>query len=368
MHAQVHLKYVHAWIDHAGRRRYRFRRPGYPGVELPVDGDPNSPEFLAVYFAALRNEKTNARLAADAARAGSGSVSIAVEEFLASTTFRDVAASTQAMRRPILKRLLKPGIGELPLTMMDAKYIERWLEGAPTKGAKKTRLLALKPFFAWACETVHLIETNPVAGIKVKTAESQGHHTWSDGEIEQYRRQHATGTRARLGLELLLAVAARRGDGIALGRQHLRDGWLVFTQAKNRKRKPVTVEMPMPAALKAAIEACPSPSESLTFLVNDWGRPYSGKAFGAQFRKWCDEAGLPEHCVPHGLRKASCRLMAENDCTVHEIAAVSGHTTLKEVERYTRAADRKRLAARAQAKVAAAKDNVVPLTIAAKRP
>jgi hypothetical protein len=54
--------------------------------------------------------------------------------------------------------------------------------------------------------------------------------------------------------------------------------------------------------------------------------------------------------------------MAENDCTAHEIMSVSGHSTLKEVERYTRAADRKRLAARAQAKVAAA-SNVMPLTV-----
>lgn len=53
--------------------------------------------------------------------------------------------------------------------------------------------------------------------------------------------------------------------------------------------------------------------------------------------------------------------MAESDCTPHEISAITGHTTLREVERYTAAADRKRLAARAQAKVAAA-NNVTPLT------
>ena len=64
--------------------------------------------------------------------------------------------------------------------------------------------------------------------------------------------------------------------------------------------------------------------------------------------------------MPHGLRKAGCRIMAESDCNAHEIMAVSGHSSLKEVERYTRAADRKRLAARAQAKVAAT-NNVVPL-------
>jgi len=274
----------------------------------------------------------------------------------------------EALRRPILKRLLKPGIGELPLGLMDAKYIERWLEGAPTKGAKRTRLLALKPFFAWACETVHLIETNPVAGIKVKVTETKGHHTWTDDEVEQFRARHPIGAKARLALELMIHFATRRGDGIALGRQHVKDGWVIYTQEKNRKRKPVVVETPMPAAVKAAIEACPSPPDSLTFLVNEWGRPFRKRAFGTWFRARCDEAGLPERCVPHGLRKAGCRIMAESDCSPHEIMSVSGHTTLKEVERYTKAVNKKRLAARAQAKVAAAKDNVVPLTIAAKRP
>jgi hypothetical protein len=65
--------------------------------------------------------------------------------------------------------------------------------------------------------------------------------------------------------------------------------------------------------------------------------------------------------------------MAESDCTAHEIMSVSGHTTLREVERYTKAANRKHLAARAQAKVAKAaktqadtevESNVVAFTVA----
>jgi hypothetical protein len=47
------------------------------------------------------------------------------------------------------------------------------------------------------------------------------------------------------------------------------------------------------------------------------------------------------------LRKAACRRLAEAGCTRHEIAAISGHRTLKEVERYTRAVDQARLARQA---------------------
>ena len=165
--------------------------------------------------------------------------------------------------------------------------------------------------------------------MKVKAKESEGHPTWTDEQIAQFRACHPIGHKAR---------------------------------------KPVKVETPIPETLLAAIEACPSAPESLTFLTNEWGQPFSKKGFNDWFRKQVAAAGLPDTCVPHGLRKAGCRIMAESDCNAHEIMSVSGHTTLKEVERYTKAVNKKRLAARAQAKVAAAKDNVVPLTIAAKRP
>lgn len=56
-------------------------------------------------------------------------------------------------------------------------------------------------------------------------------------------------------------------------------------------------------------------------------------------------ASLPARCVPHGLRKAAARRLAEVGCSEKQIAAVTGHTTLKEVARYTRAANQERLAA-----------------------
>jgi integrase len=55
-------------------------------------------------------------------------------------------------------------------------------------------------------------------------------------------------------------------------------------------------------------------------------------------------AGLPERCVAHGLRKAAARRLAEAGCSANEIAAVTGHASLEEVTRYTKAADQKRLA------------------------
>jgi integrase/recombinase XerD len=367
MHVEFKMKHIQHWTDDLGRERYRFRRKGYPRVELPVNGDPSSPEFQAAYHAAMRGENGEHALAMVCARGGSGSVKDAIEHYFNSATFHDYSRSTQDLRRPILKGFLKPGVGNLPLARMDRSYIERWLETASTKGAKRTWLLAIKPFMQWAVETVHLIEADPTKGVRAKAKESDGHHTWTDEEIAQFRAHHPLGSRARLALELLLGIASRRGDGISLGRQNLKKDeegrlWLVYTQEKNRRRRPVKVETPVPAPLTAAIEACPSPPEALTFLTNEWDRPFSKKGFNAWFRQQIAAAGLPDTCVPHGLRKGGGRIMAESECTSQEIMAVGGWSTLREVERYTKAADRKRLAARAQAKVAAA-NNVVPLAV-----
>jgi len=73
------------------------------------------------------------------------------------------------------------------------------------------------------------------------------------------------------------------------------------------------------------------------------------------FAKACAKAGLSSDCTFHGLRKAACRRLAEAGCTVHEIAAISGHASLKEVERYTKAVDQTRLAQAAMARTTAAK-------------
>ena len=56
------------------------------------------------------------------------------------------------------------------------------------------------------------------------------------------------------------------------------------------------------------------------------------------------------HCSAHGLRKAAARRLAEAGCTAHEIAAITGHASLEEIEHYTKAVDQQKLAASAMEK------------------
>ena len=133
---------------------------------------------------------------------------------------------------------------------------------------------------------------------------------------------------------------------LKMGRQHIRNGELVVRQGKTG----VQLTLPIRPELQAILDA--TPSEHMTFLITRTGRPYTAKDLGTQFHLWCKEAGLPNGVTFHGLRATGCTRLADNGCSAHEIAAWSGHMTLKEVERYTRAANQKRLARSAIAREA----------------
>lgn len=100
-------------------------------------------------------------------------------------------------------------------------------------------------------------------------------------------------------------------------------------------------------------------ASNLTFLVTDQGKAYSAAGFGNWFRNQCRAADL-HGCSAHGLRKAAARRLAEAGCTEHEIAAITGHASLREIARYTKAVDQKKLAAAAMEKVKAGTSSVKP--------
>ena len=123
-------------------------------------------------------------------------------------------------------------------------------------------------------------------------------------------------------------------------RVHHRAG-LLLCQVRHDHRRILIVTLPVIAELKELIDA--TPSDHLTFLTTKFGRSFTSNGFGNRFRKWCDEAGLP-HCSAHGLRKAGAAIAAENGATATQLMAIFGWKTMKEAERYTRAARQKVLA------------------------
>src|SRR5262249_9210109 len=134
------------------------------------------------------------------------------------------------------------------------------------------------------------------------------------------------------------------------GPQHVEDSTITFEQNKKDGHEESLVIIPLHPDFLAALAAMPSSnvvhlSPATTFLATSFGQSFKTAAsFGNWFRQQCHEAGLPKGLSAHGLRKATARRLADLGCTAHQIAAVTGHASLAEVQRYTKAADRKRLA------------------------
>jgi integrase len=334
---QFRLHFVQAWVDSDGRVHRYFRRPGYPRVRLP--GLPGSAQFMAAYQAALEGP---AIPIGAAKRSKPGSVSAAIAEYYDSQQFfGSKAKGTQAKRRAILERF-RNAHGDKPLALLPTKFIEAMLDKMPPHAARNW-LKTIRSFCQFAVRREWMRE-DPTRDIRLARVKSDGIHTWTENEIAAFEVHHPIGSKPRLALALLLYTAQRRGDIIHIGRQHMRDGALIVRQDKTG----ITLAIPVHAHLQAILDA--TPSGHLTFLTTKSCKPFGANDFSEQFRSWCDAAGLPKHCSAHGLRKAACRRLAEAGCSANEIAAISGHATLREVERYTRAVDQERMARNAMAR------------------
>jgi integrase len=270
-------------------------------------------------------------------------VNAVVIGYFGSIAFHNLAQASQRQYRGMMERFRRAH-GDKRIAMLGRRHVKEMLDAkAGTPVAARDLLRCLRVLIRYAAD-IGLRNDDPTLGIKVAMPKSGGFRTWTEDDIAAFEAHYPIGTKPRLALSLLLHTAQRRADILKMGRQHIRDGVLSVRQQKTGKE----LAIPVTPALLATIDA--TPSEHLTLLVTDRGQPFGPMAFTKWFRRCCDAAGLPKKCSAHGLRKAACRRLAEAGCSANEIASISGHTSLKEVERYTRAADQARMARQAMAR------------------
>lgn len=351
----IDLPFVHQDEDRHGNVRVYFRRR-LGAKKIRLRAAPGTPAFMAEYDAALKASEARDAVRVDGVEVLDrapvpGSFRSLCVDYLRSEEWDRLGAGTKRARRKILDHIwdekVAPDsdrtVSDMPLTRFDFRVVKMLRDRkAGLPGAARERIKVLSPIFAWALENeIEGVTTNPCRDVKRPRSTGEGRHTWTLEEIAQYEARHPIGTKARLALVLLLIFAHRRADVTVFGRQHVKNGWIKYTQHKNRFRSPVEIEAPMPAAVQRVIDA--TPTGDLTFLVNEYGQPFTAAGFGNKMRQWCDEADLP-HCSAHGLRKARAAGLASLGAPPHEIMAVTGHRTLAEVERYTRKYDRRKSA------------------------
>lgn len=337
---------VSPFRDRHGHTRWRFRRQGYATVTL--HGEPGSEQFMAELAAA----RSAGPLSIGSSKVRPGSLSAVIAAYYESAKWRSLAPITKTTYRGELERFRAKN-GDRPAGEMRRQDVLRFLDKkAATPAAANHLLQVLRIVMRFALDR-GMISSDPTYRVKKLKVPGDGFPPWTEANIETFKEKWPTGSRPRLAMALLLETGQRRGDVIRMGRQHVRGGRMHVVQSKTGRALSIRVSDELAAELERA------PKGHLTYLVTDKGAPYTAAGFGNWFREVCDKAGLG-FVSAHGLRKAKARRLAEDGATAHEIAAITGHKSLAEVQRYTESADQERLADRAMNKARPRTDLATP--------
>ena len=348
---KIQLPYLTVNRDRKGRPRYYVRKRNGPAIL--VKGKPGTPEFLELYQAAL--DLIHQGAVPRSTRPTPKTWRWLCVAYMASPEWDALSDATRAQRRNVLEAMwAEPRVpaaaelmGECPLAHFTGKAVRMLRDRKRDHPeAANHRIKCIRSVFAWAIEAEHVDPPNPARDIaNLRPLNRDGHHTWTVDEVRQYERRHPLGSKPRLALALLLFTGVRRSDVVKLGRPMARDGWLAWTEYKGRDNHPKETAIPILPELQAVLDATPLTGIG-TWLVTQYGKPFTVAGFGNWFRTRCNEAGL-HHCTAHGLRKAGATIAAENGATGHQLQAIFGWETMKQVERYTRKVRRRKLAGEA---------------------
>jgi integrase len=327
--ATIKLRYVQEYRDRLGKLRRYVRRPGCPRVPLP--GLPGSAEFQEAYSAALAGKTPP-----PPSRCGPGSFGALVTDYYRSVAFARLKHSTQATYRTALGPLLEAH-GKRSVAGMDRDRVEKIITGigSTRPGMANLTRAILHKIMRHAVKHKWRPD-NPVT--EIESYKIGTRHTWTDEELAAYEKRCPLGTRERLAYALLLYAGQRGGDVVKLRRSEIINGRFRLTQEKTDTELTIPVHPELARALRAG------PTNGLTLIGDKHGKPVRRPTLTRLIGSAARAAGLDSRCKAHGLRKAAMRRLAERGASTKQIQSVSGHKTLKEVERYTAAASQARLA------------------------
>lgn len=316
------LRYVSSYEDRHGKRRWRFRRKGYPAhyFQAPV----GTKDFEREYAACLAADPP----AIGIDRIKVGSVSDVIARYYSDSNFLDLRPATQTVYRGVLERF-RSTFGDDPMSRFDAERIARLMNSMRHKPAAAARLRKLLTQLFIIARRAKLVphHFDPVKDTKAPKIVSEGYHRWTEAELSQFEAANPLGTKPRLAFALLLYGAQRSGDVRFMTHDTIASGRIDLSQSKTSS----AVDVPIVEPLREALDA--GPLGKVTLLETKDGEPFTAKGFYELIKKACKKAGLPK-CSAHGLRKAAARRCREAGCTDEQGMAITGHKTVKEYRRY----------------------------------
>lgn len=241
------------------------------------------------------------------------------------------------------------GLRPVPLALIDTDHIESIRENLSGTPAMANIVLAVLQKMFKIARKRKWVQVNPVTD--VERFETEEGEPWPMWAVEHFRAKCTDEWLFRFDFTLL--SCQRRGD-VVRARWDAFDGvGVTFHQQKTGS----IAYVPLPQ-LVDELTARKKAAKGLTIIARRDGRPYSADTFSAGWHEELKRIGLGgKKLTMHGLRHTGLTWMAEGGATEHQLASVSGHMNLNEVRRYTKRANRRRMAA----------DAVVLLPTLAKR-
>jgi len=324
--AKIDVPHVQSYTDRHGKRRYYYRRRGFARATLPP---PTDPGFAAAYKAASKEKR---EIGSEATIPGSLDALLA--SYYLSASFKALRPSTQKAQKGQLERFRRE-YGAYPVADFTPENLTGIFERMSSAAQASNLRKRLRRLFRYA-KALRWISDNPVTDSEAPRYRTDGFTPWSDDDIAAFEERWPSGSKPRLALCLLLYAAQRRSDTVTMGRQHIRDGRIHIKQ----KKTGIELRVRIHPDLQRELDQHPA---NMTFLLTDYGKPFSEAGFTAWFVDKAQKAGLTDR-TPHGLRKAAGRRLAEAGATAKEIMAVLGHRTLSEAQKYVESADQTKLA------------------------
>ena len=322
------LKYLNQFRDRHGKLRTYFRRNG-----LVRAIDPDAPDFAAAYENALRDSQAAPEPESTLAypKGTFGALSHAYEF---SAGFKQLAKSTRREMGYTIKKLTAAH-GHRRVTELSRQDVLGWQdELADRPGTANNMLRVMKRLMSFAVDRGYR-EVNPLLGLR----ELKGgkHRAWTEEEHAAFRAKWALGTMERRAYALALYTGQRKGDLVRMQTRQRVGRLISLTQSKTAEAL-VIAEHP---ELTRELDAMKPPG--MMMLWKTGGGQISEGHFGAMMRAAIREAlGKDTDCVFHGLRNSASKMLADAGCTAHQIQAVTGHKTLRMVQKYTAEADQKK--------------------------
>lgn len=318
-----HVKYVRS-----KGRIYAYFNTGQMHNGRPIRKrlpSPDAPGFYDSYAAFCAGRNRRAVQAYDFAAL--------VRDYLGSAEYRSKAVATQKLYALQLQKAVER-LGKFGIDAIKPAHLHTILDGEGWGAATQNIFVAsIGAVYLWGRRRSKTTN-NPTQSIpKIKTGQ---HEPWPENVLEAALVAHDDIT--RLAVHLLYFTGQRLGDVCNMRWNDLRGDLLTITQKKTGK----LVEIPIASELRAEIDR--TPMAGLTILATKAGQPVKPARLRERLQRFTESRGAKT--VPHGLRKNAVIALLEFECTIAEVAAITGQTHAM-VEHYAARVNRRRLGASA---------------------